>query len=240
MLKDTFARAEAAKTRVVGEAARPVRHARDSESELANLVADAIREKVGADVALVNPGGLRSPLDAGPITYERVFQAIPFESSVSRLRVTGRELRDILRVAQCGVRGFFGVSGARLKLIDVRFSAPSTDLDGDGRIAHWEINRLLDARLADGSRIRNERIYTLATVDFLVQGGDDMAWAMSRVPQSRVELDAGGLLRDAVIEHLSRTGPVNTLDRPLVDPANPRLNFRRSSTPSQDWNEGRI
>src|SRR5262245_368582 len=50
--------------RVLGQAARPLR-----KPELANLVTDAMRGAMHADVAITNPGGLRRDLEAGPITY---------------------------------------------------------------------------------------------------------------------------------------------------------------------------
>src|SRR5206468_4201602 len=120
---------------------------------------------------------------------------------------------------ESGARGFFPVSGIVVRMITPDAAAPSDDLNGDGRLEPWELNRLLGATLEDGRPIQDSGNYTLATMDFLVTGGDDMGWAMDRVPQSRKQLNAGGLVRDAIVEYLGKHSPVNTVSAPLVDSA---------------------
>jgi 5'-nucleotidase len=240
ILAPVFARTEGKKKELVATAARPIEHDRHSESELGDLVADAVRLSVGADVAFVNPGGIRAALEQGPITYGAVFRCLPFDNSVSTLDVSGRELRDILRVAESGARGYFPVSGLRLR-IDVSDAAPAQDLNANGRIEPWEIDRLLDARLSDGTPIRDDQHYKLATIDFLVTGGDNLGWAMGRISKDRITLAAGPVLRDAVVDHLhklSAQGPINSVERPLVDPANPRLVFVKPAKKSKKPRRG--
>jgi 5'-nucleotidase len=227
LLKPTFARSAAKKAEIIATAARSIEHKRMKESPLGTLVADAVRRSVGADVALVNPGGIRAPLEQGAITYGAVFQALPFDNSVARLKVTGKELRDLLRVAQSRARGYFPVSGVKLKIDDTD-RPPSDDLNGNGRIEPWEINRLLEVRLEDGPLLDNNKLYTLATLDFLVTGGDNMDWAMSRVPKQRIELNAGPTVRDAFAEYLqliAAQGPINSQERPALNPNSPRFTF---------------
>lgn len=233
LLKPILDGVEKEKQRVVGETERPIEHTRTSESMLGNLVTDAIRAKTRADVAMVNAGGLRAPIEAGPITFERLFRTLPFDNSVSVLKVTGKELKNILRVAESGAKGFFPVSGATLKLIGLDQDAPSSDLNGDKRIDPWEINRLKEVRLSNGDLVEDKRIYTLATVDFLVTGGDDMGWAMSQISKDRIQLTASGLIRDVVQEYLGKAGVLNTEDKPLVNPKKPRLVFVKGSGPKK-------
>ena len=223
LLKDSFEKTKEIKQKIVGVAARKIKHHREKESELANLVADALREKTNADFALVNPGGLRAPIDSGPITYEELFTTLPFDNAVSVLTVSGIELKNILKVANCGARGFFGTSGLKVKVIDLPYRAPARDLNGDGKISHWEVNRLLSVRTANGKRIKNFKHYTLATIDFLVNGGDDLGWPMSKIPQKRKVLNAAGFMRDVVAEYLNEKSPINTPKNPLVKKSRPRL-----------------
>ena len=92
-----------------------------------------------------------------------------------------------------------------------------------------EVNRTLSVELDDGSLIADDKTYTLATLDFLINGGDDLGWIMAQIPASRQDAPAG-LLRDAVLAKMKRlaaSGPLNSVDHPLQDPANPRLKFEK-------------
>ncbi len=229
-LRSSFEKSALIKNEIIGQAARKIEHQRTRESELGNLVADAIRSAAQSDVALMNSGGIRAPLQAGPISYGDVFRSLPFDNSIVVLSVTGRELKTILRVAQSGSRGFPSISGLRLRLIDPRFDAPSNDLNQDGRIEPWEINRLISAKFENGAPILDDRIYTLATIDFLLLGGDDMKWPLSRIPAQRVNMGDGTPMREAVvrfIRHIRNSGGLewNSVYQPLINSADPRLQF---------------
>ncbi len=223
VLQPVFDSVAEIKKRVIGQAARPVETVRDRESEMGNLVADAIRTQVQADFAVINPGGLRAPFEAGPITFEALFRTLPFDNNISRLTVTGKELKQILRVAESGAKGYFPVSGLQLSVLDLKSPAKSDDLNGDGKMDLWEVNRLIDVKTATGAPIEEASNYTLATLDFLVQGGDDLGWVMKQIPSERVELNAGPTVRDAAEAHIGRLGVIQSPQSPLVDSAQPRL-----------------
>ncbi len=218
-----LAQTEQEKHRVLAEAMSRIEHTRVAESPLGNLVADAIRQEVSADVALVNPGGIRANLEVGDITYEQLFRSFPFDNHVALLDVSGKELKAILRVAESGAKGYFPTSGVLLRLIRLGEEAGSDDMNQDGKIQPWEVNRLLDVHLANGDKIKDDKRYKLATLDFLVTGGDDMGWVMSRVPAQHVNLAAGGFVRDVLQAYLAKLGKINSLENPLFDPAHPRL-----------------
>jgi 5'-nucleotidase len=226
-LEPLFKNIEPQKKRVVGQAVRPVRHTRTRESEMGNLISDAIRAKVHADFALVNAGGIRSEFESGPITYESLFRAFPFDNAVAVLKVSGQELKKIVRLAENGSRGFFPVSGLKLRLVDLAFEAPAQDLNQNKRIEPWEVDRLISVQQESGKPILDEKTYTLALPDFLVTGGDDMGWAMSQIRPKQVQLDAGGLMRDALEQYLAQAGPINSAEHPLVDPKHPRMKIEQ-------------
>ena len=164
------------KGKIVGQAARPLDHPRFAESELGDIVADAIRNATGADVALVNSGGIRTPIEAGPITYGQVFQSLPFDNNVSLVRITGEELKLLFRIAEAGARGFAPFSGLKLRVLDRSADAPSSDLNGDGKIEPWEVNRLLEMKFTDGTSVQPKKIYKLATIDFWSKAVTISAW----------------------------------------------------------------
>jgi len=210
------------KRRVVGYAEQSLPHPRDEESVLGNLVTDAMRSELKTDFALINRGAIRTGLESGVITYGDVYRAFPFDNFVSRLKVTGAELKSIIRVSESGKRGIFSISGLFMTLIKLGEDAPGDDLDGNGQIEHWELNRILSLS-ADNGPLDDVRIYTLAAPDFLVNGGDDLGWPMSRIPKERIEMVAGDNVRDTFVHYLGKQGKVNTAQKPAIDPAKPRI-----------------
>jgi 5'-nucleotidase len=243
LLAPIFAKSKEEKSRIVGEAGEKLAYVRTHESPLGNLVADAVRAKAKTEMALVNAGGIRAEIDSGPITYESVFRVLPFDNSIMILDVTGRQLKTLLRVAESGARGWFPVSGLRLKLIDLPHDAPITDLNKNGKLEPWEANRLLEARLDDGKGngklIDDSRIYHLATIDFLVTGGDDMGWAMSQIPDDHKHVVPGGLMREAIAEYLAAHRPIHTAQAPLVDPEHPRIVAEKPPAKAKGRSRGR-
>ena len=63
--------------RHLGVADKEVRYDRISESPLADLITDALKAKTGAEVTMVNTGGLRAALPAGEVAYEDLFRFCP-------------------------------------------------------------------------------------------------------------------------------------------------------------------
>jgi 5'-nucleotidase len=98
-------------TRLLDQVARAV----------ADRVADAAAPPPGVPVvALVNAGGLRAPLQAGPARYGDLFTVFPFENAVAACGTTRRGLLRVLENAlhkdSSRERFPFGVAGARLRL----------------------------------------------------------------------------------------------------------------------------
>jgi 2',3'-cyclic-nucleotide 2'-phosphodiesterase/3'-nucleotidase len=133
--------------RVLGQAARPLRRA-----ALANLVTDAMRSAVHANVAIGNPGGLRRDLNAGPITVGDVFELMPFDNALVTVRLTGAGLRAVVA------------------------SRPEKSLLS-GLRGRWDPQAPAEARLTlvhqDGSPLRDDSTYVVVTNSFIAQGGDD-------------------------------------------------------------------
>ena len=63
---------------------------------LGNLIADAERAAGHADVAVMNNGGIRADLPAGPATYGTLFEVQPFGNVLYRVTVRGDDLRRYL------------------------------------------------------------------------------------------------------------------------------------------------
>jgi 5'-nucleotidase len=64
--------------------------------ELGRLVAQAQRAFARTDVAVVKPVSLRADIDAGPVTYGEVAEALAFDHPVVRVEMSGRRLRELI------------------------------------------------------------------------------------------------------------------------------------------------
>lgn len=96
---------------VIGTAAADFSARGDDEAPYA-LVADAVRETFGVAFSLENPGGVRAPLVAGPITYGDLVTMDPFGNTVILFQATGAQIRQIVsRYAPYP-------SGLRYRLVD--------------------------------------------------------------------------------------------------------------------------
>ncbi len=212
---------------VLGEAILPLNHSRDQESPFANLIADVLRQKGEADFALVNSGGIRTSLDAGPITYDGLFRALPFDNILQVVELTGADLRLLIRIATSGAHGTVGLSGMKVKVRAFDLPARKEDLNLDGTFESWEGDRLLEIRTASGALIEDRKKYRLATFDFLLNGGDDLAWFVKRIKEKAISRNFSGYCRDLVSDYIRKEKRINLQDRPLVNPRDPRIEFVR-------------
>ena len=109
---------------------------RGDQYALGNLIADAQRAAAGADVAVMNNGGIRADLRAGPVAYGALFEVQPFANMLVRVTVRGADLRAYLesfvargapRVHVSGVTARYDLArppGARIVSADGRRRAP--------------------------------------------------------------------------------------------------------------------
>jgi len=184
----------------------PIDRAQKTESPLGNLFADLMRAaRPGADVALTNGGGLRADLPAGPLTYGRLFEALPFDNRFATVSVGAGELAEMIARNLGRENGILSVSGVRA---EARCTAGSLTV---------KLTRPDGRPISPGTRL------TLVTSDFLATGGDGL---LSDGLRRRTTFDDGPPIRDAMADLLrkGRAFP-RADDRALYDPAHPRLTF---------------
>jgi 2',3'-cyclic-nucleotide 2'-phosphodiesterase (5'-nucleotidase family) len=127
----------------------------DRESGLGSWMADCYRSWAGTDAAFQNGGGMRADIAAGPVTLRSIFSVMPFDNSMVKLTMTGGQLRSALD---------HGVGSGRLVQVSgitARYRRPAPRHE-----------RLVAASVG-GAAIEDGKTYTVATLDFLVAGGDD-------------------------------------------------------------------
>ncbi|MDD5629515.1 MAG: bifunctional UDP-sugar hydrolase/5'-nucleotidase [Elusimicrobia bacterium] len=142
---------------VVGTAAAPLQRSKHGESALGDWITDCEREWAGTDLALQNGGGIRADIAPGPVTLRRLFDVMPFDNRVVKLVMKGKDVKMVLEHG-VGMQRIVQISGAA---VSFRRQAP-------------EGARLVEVKLA-GRDLVDESTYTVATIDFLAQGGDGYA-----------------------------------------------------------------
>lgn len=107
---------------VIGSSKNPLEgdreKVRSGETNLTRLVADAIREVAGADISIVNGGGIRDSIPAGDIRIRDVLAVLPFRTGLVTIDLTGKEVAGILEAVSLikpGLGGFPQVSGVRAR-----------------------------------------------------------------------------------------------------------------------------
>jgi 5'-nucleotidase / UDP-sugar diphosphatase len=183
-------------SRVVGETRVDLRK-RPFESNLGNLVCDAMRRAAGSDVAIQNNGGLRTTIPAGKITLEQVYTLLPFDNNLMTMDLTGAQIAEILEY-NAKTEGMLQVSG--LKVV-YDLTAPEGSRVKELAIGGKPADRL--------------RIYRVTTNDFLAAGGD--RFGMFREGKNAV---VGDDIREAVLVYLKKHSPVSprTEGRIVVTP----------------------
>jgi 5'-nucleotidase len=126
-----------------------------SYEELGYLMADAQRAAAGADIALMNPGGVRiDQLAKGPVTIKNVYQLDPFGNELVVTKLTGEEIYSLMRAAwPVDDRSPLYPSGVTAEI--------SVSSQGDPE----EIKILTD----DGKPLDMSRVYTVAMNSYMTQ-----------------------------------------------------------------------
>jgi 5'-nucleotidase len=135
---------------------------RASETNLGDLVADAFRADVGADVAIVNSGGIRGDriYPPGPLTRRTLLAIHPFGNVVCEVAVTGRVL---LQALNSGVSKLPAAAGQFPQVSGLTMQVDPRGPPGD---------RVRDVRV-NGQPLDLDKTYRVALPDFVLKGGDD-------------------------------------------------------------------
>jgi len=194
-------------TSVVLEGARE--KVRTGETNLGNLITDAMIYITGADCALINGGGIRASIDAGDITKGEIITVLPFSNYIITKKVTGAEIKAALEHGTSAypepLGGFPHVSGIKYVIDKGR---PVGD-----RVVDITVN---------GQPLDLNREYVLATNDFLAAGGDEYTMFADKPI-----LNEFNALDEALIAYIQKLGSVSYAaeGRIAVKEANPEPDY---------------
>ena len=160
---------------IIKDPASGERIVRVSETNLGDLCADAYRAMSGADVAIVNGGGVRADIPAGDITYGQIIAVHPFGNEMCVVECTGQEILDALELgcsklpAESG--GFLQVSGMTYT-VDLNVES-TVKLDENGMFVSVEGDRRVKDVTVGGEPLDPEKTYTLASHNYKLKDCGD-------------------------------------------------------------------
>ena len=169
---------------VIGEATAVLNKDGRYETTLGNMAADAMLHVINknpnanVDIAITNNGGLRVPINPGPITVGKIFELMPFENTMV-----------ILEYDAAGVDSLANQIARR-----------SGAIAGLSFTVNTESRTATDVKVG-GQPLDSNRRYKVVTSDYLANGGGSLT--ILRNPLDRT--DTPLLLRDAFIEYVSDT-----------------------------------
>lgn len=170
---------------------------RTEEAAIGNLVADAMREAVGADIAITNGGGIRGDKQyaaGSDITRRDVLTELPFGNVTVLAEVTGQQVWDALEngfsKVEDGAGRFPQVSG--LKVV--------------GDLTKPAGSRVVSVTVGD-KPLDKAASYKLATNDYMLDGGD--GYTAFKGGKVLVDGRNGKLIANDVMVLIKKNGAIN-------------------------------
>ncbi|MFB9274200.1 5'-nucleotidase C-terminal domain-containing protein [Cohnella cellulosilytica] len=176
---------------------------RTSETNLGNLIADAMLAESGADVALTNGGGVRASIPAGDITVGQVITVLPFGNYIQTKRVKGS---DLLAALELGVGAYPDSLGGFPQIAGMKFTFDESKPQG----------QRVQSAVVGGKPLDANATYLLATNDFMAAGGDNY----TMFKDYPIENDFASL-EEAVIKHIRSLGQLNPQKEGRITAASP-------------------
>lgn len=185
-----------------------LRRIRNDETNLGDLVADAYRVVMGADIGMVNGGGIRADIEAGNVTYEDIINVHPYGNEMCLAVATGQEILDALELGAMNAPledgGFQHVSGLTYT---IDLSVPSSVvLDATGSFAGVAGPYRVTNVLVNGQPLNVNSTYTVASHNYMIkEGGSGFNMFMDNTLLQDCTMLDNQLLIDYITEYLGGT-----------------------------------
>ena len=163
---------------------------RRGETNLADLLTDAVRYALDAQIGLFNGGGFRNGISAGDITYGDVVNAQPFDDHLSKFEATGAQILSMLE--RCTA-----------KLPEEEGQLPQ--VSGLRYTVHQQSDTVSDVAVLEESSgnwipLDPAAHYTIASSDYYARGG-----FYDTLKDSKQLFYSTGLVRDALSDYMEKT-----------------------------------
>jgi 5'-nucleotidase/UDP-sugar diphosphatase len=159
---------------------------RKKETNLGNLITDIIKAATGAEIAVMNGGGIRKSLPKGKITVGDIYSIVPFDNYLVSMKLTGKQLRGAI---EHGLSALEANAGRFLQVSGLSYTFDPAAPVG---------SRVREVTVA-GSPVNPDRQYVVATIDFLAAGGDGFTTFGDTLRNSGGAVTASGVSGGAVV-----------------------------------------
>ncbi len=133
---------------------------RAGESNLGNLITNAMLYETGAQIAITNGGGIRASIEPGDITVGDVITVLPFGNYIVTLDVKGS---DIILALENGLTDYPAPKGAFPHVAGISYTFDP---------AKPAMERVTSV-MFNGKPLDPNAYYSVATNDFMAAGGDE-------------------------------------------------------------------
>lgn len=171
---------------------------RCQETNLTQLITDAILWKTNSDAVLINGGSIRESISQGNITIEDIFKSIPFNNHIVTKKIKGSNLKEAL---ENGLKAFPEPLGAMSQVSGMKV------IFNPNNPPYKRVNEIY----IKNNPIVLENYYNIAITDFMSLGGEEYTSLIQGE-----NIDYFSSVEDIVIEYLKIVG-VNI---------NPQINSR--------------
>jgi 2',3'-cyclic-nucleotide 2'-phosphodiesterase (5'-nucleotidase family) len=178
---------------------------RSQETNLGDMVADAMKEAGKADLTLMNGGGIRESIPQGEVSLYKIGKVLPFSNSLVTIELKGD---TIYKAVERGLRVYpSDANGPFLQVSGIQYVFDASKNAGE---------RLLSITM-DGKPLDRNTYYKVATNDYMYNGGDDY----KELKDAKV-LSRGGLLKDVLAEYIKSKGEVAPAEEGRIKVINQR------------------
>lgn len=171
---------------------------RGGETNLSNLITDAMLNLTGADIAITNGGGIRASIQPGEITMGDIITVLPFGNYVVVKEYTGDK---VLQAIEHGTASYPDLAGSFAQVAGITYTL---DLNQEAG------KRVKDVKVA-GKALDLNKKYKVATNDFMAVGGDDYTMFM----EGDLVVEMGGL-DEILLEYVEGLDSIPAAVRPRM------------------------
>ncbi len=172
------------------------------ESELGRMIAQAqlwaVRQKgIDADISMMNAGGVRADLQAGDVTYEDLYTVQPFGNDLTKVNLTGAQLKTFLEDGQRMDR--------MTQIAGFNYTWHEEVVDGK------TVLRIDEIKLENGTPITDDMELTVVMNIYMAQGGDGLS-VLGNLDYEVVMGDLEGF--ELYTKEFSPLKPIDVVEKP--------------------------
>lgn len=194
---------------VIATAKKEYPHDRyEKVSELGEWVAEIMRVAGDAQIGITNGGGIRIPIEKGEITVGTMYSLMPFDNTVVTMKMKGEDIKNLFE---------HGIDNKEVGW--VQYSGVTVFYNPD----QPKGKKVKEMRLMDGTLVKGNEYYTVATNDFMAENGDNYDFSNGKdVVNTNIPI------RDVLIDELKEKGELDFNSKNILVQGSDAVNVKKS------------